>query len=157
MRSENQKVEHRKYMKEYMKNRYATNLNFREKRRIYKENRLKNNEIRNKYNEYRRSCYLEHPELRKIKNIKQRLRAKTLKGKESLKRSHVKRKRQLGFSPINDYFKDSDAHHINKTDIIYIPAALHESHYGHRLDIPETMHEINKVAFQYLTETMKQL
>ncbi|MFZ3168193.1 MAG: hypothetical protein WA130_11310 [Candidatus Methanoperedens sp.] len=96
-------------------------------------------------------------EYRKNKKTKQRAYSKTPKGREIRKRIHAKKRREFGLEPINEWFPNSDAHHINKNQVVYIPTAIHEAHYGHRLDRSETMIEINRVAFQYLTETIKQL
>lgn len=67
-----------------------------------------------------------------------------------------KRERDLGFNPINDIFKRSEFHHINKIDGIFIPYELHKS-IGHALNKPETIIQINRLAFDFLTNNIKQI
>lgn len=66
------------------------------------------------------------------------------------------RKRNMGSNIINDWFIGCNRHHINKTDIICIPAYIHKQ-YWHNHKKPETMLEINRIAFEYLTENMRQI
>lgn len=61
-----------------------------------------------------------------------------------------KNKKKREFISINTCFENSDAHHINETYVIYIPTALHEANYGHRIDKPSTMLKVNIAAFNYL-------
>lgn len=68
---------------------------------------------------------------------------------ESVQRAHTKRKRGLGFEPINEWFEGAHAHHITKNIIIYIPEALHRS-VSHNIWTGEGMEEINKLAFDFL-------
>jgi len=69
--------------------------------------------------------------------------------KEIEARHYNKRKRNLGFNPLNKPFENSEAHHINSTDIIYIPKEIHRSIW-HCLEINKNMKEINKIAMNYL-------
>jgi len=139
MSYENRKEYFRKYQKEYQK-KLRENPKFMDKRAAWKRKMYRNNQ-----------------EWKEMQLLYNKEYAITQKGIEVRRKSNIKRKRQLGFNPINDCFNGSDAHHINKTDVIYIPTALHEAHYGHRLDRPKTMIEINRIAFQYLINTVKQL
>jgi hypothetical protein len=66
------------------------------------------------------------------------------------------RKRHLGSNLLNDWFEGCNRHHINSNDIICIPKELHQS-YGHNHKKLDTMVSINRIAFQYLTDTIKQL
>ncbi|MCK4260671.1 MAG: hypothetical protein KAX49_16965 [Halanaerobiales bacterium] len=59
------------------------------------------------------------------------------------------KKRGLGFIPLNDWFEDSHAHHIDKERIIYIPAKLHNSVF-HNLDTGKGMNYINDLAIDFL-------
>jgi len=54
-------------------------------------------------------------------------------------------RRDLGFNPLNEYFEGSDAHHINKRDVIYIPQELHQS-ISHCLKTGINMGKINRLA-----------
>jgi hypothetical protein len=99
-----------------------------------------------------------HPEKTKeTRLIAGRKHIKTSKGKLSKSKSIAKRHRNLGYEIINNIFPNSHGHHINKDQVIFIPSELHLAHYGHRLDRPETMIKINRVAFKYLTNDIKQI
>jgi len=74
----------------------------------------------------------------------------TDKGKESDKKSKARRKRNMGFIPLNYPFDNAHAHHINNNYVIYIPKQLHYDHYGHNHNKPDTMTIINKYAWNYL-------
>lgn len=65
------------------------------------------------------------------------------------RRRNYKRYRNLGFEPLNEWFPDSEAHHINKDVIIYISKELHKSVY-HKLSSGVGMEKINKLAFEWL-------
>ena len=64
------------------------------------------------------------------------------KYKEKIRRDWNKRHRLLGFIPLNQPFDDSEAHHIDRTYVIYIPKTLHHSiphnvFTGYNMDILE--------------------
>ena len=65
------------------------------------------------------------------------------------KKSQNKRKRNLGFFPLNEYFEGSEAHHISENFIIYIPKELHRS-ISHCLETGRNMEQINKLAIEFL-------
>jgi len=110
-----------------------------EAQRIYKENnkeksresqhkyRLANKEKINKY--HRRWC-------------------KTPTGRLCKQQSRNKR-RALKFIPLNEYFEDSEAHHINDNEVVYIPKELHEQ-YPHNHKKIETMVVINAAVVRWL-------
>ena len=50
---------------------------------------------------------------------------------------------------MNDWFPGSEAHHINKNEVIYMPEELHRSVY-HELSSGIEMEEINRLAFEFL-------
>jgi len=60
-----------------------------------------------------------------------------------------KRDRGLGFIPLNKYFEGSEAHHISKNFVIYIPREINQS-VRHNLWTWYNMDKINKLAFAYL-------
>ena len=70
--------------------------------------------------------------------------------RESYKKHTHKRRRHLGFNPLNKWFEKSDAHHINFNDVIYIPKELHKS-ISHNIWTGKNMALINSVAYQFLT------
>lgn len=61
------------------------------------------------------------------------------------KRKNAKRRRNLGFNPLNTKFPGSVGHHINRNDVIYIPEELHKSVIHKQEDI-RSMNEINKLV-----------
>ena len=69
-------------------------------------------------------------------------------GKASQIRHHVRR-RQLGFIALNQEFKGSEAHHIDRQHIVHIPKELHRSVW-HSLNDLETMEKINTKVFCWL-------
>ena len=68
---------------------------------------------------------------------------------EIAKKSQNKRKRNLGFFPLNEYFKGSEAHHISQNFVIYIPEEIHRG-ISHCLETGKNMNEINKLAISLL-------
>ena len=89
--------------------------------------------------------HLAHPENLKKQQKKYR---QTLKGKGTrLKHNAVRR--QLGFIPLNEYFKGSEGHHVDRERVIYIPLELHQSIW-HSITQNKNMDAINKVAFNFL-------
>lgn len=50
---------------------------------------------------------------------------------------------------LNDYFVGSDAHHITKSIVVYIPSELH-NHISHNIKNGTNMGEINLLAFQFI-------
>ena len=64
-------------------------------------------------------------------------------------KSHAKRKRGLGFEPLNEPFEGAEGHHINLKEVIYIPKELHKS-VKHNVFTGEGMEEINALAFEFL-------
>ncbi|MCX6749821.1 MAG: hypothetical protein NTZ83_00005 [Candidatus Pacearchaeota archaeon] len=98
--------------------------------------------------EYDKQRYLENCEQMKQRNEQWRLEHP--KRTRELERRHEnKRERNLGFIPLNDYFEGSEAHHLDKNYVIYIPEEVHHSIY-HSILRDINMDEINAVAFNYL-------
>lgn len=72
----------------------------------------------------------------------------SFKGKEADKKHTYKRRRCLEFFPLNTWFKDSEAHHLNEKFILYIPKELHKS-IKHSLKDIESMKEINDIVIKW--------
>lgn len=64
-------------------------------------------------------------------------------------KSKNKRKRNLGFFPLNEYFEGAHAHHISQNFVIYMPEEIHRSIW-HCLETGHNMNEINKLAINLL-------
>jgi len=118
-------------------------------------------EIKRKYSRnYNKELYQSEPE--EVKEANKRWRQKNLKRVRETQRlwrqanpdkakktylKHQSNRRELGFIPLNTWFEGSNAHHINKYYIIYIPIDVHKA-YPHNHKKPETMKIINKVAIE---------
>ena len=83
-----------------------------------------------------REWAIKHPESGRKRQQKHRKTLKYLhtrkawrnsvKGFES-ERKYAAKRRQLDFIPLNQKFENSEAHHIDKEHVIYIPKKLHHS------------------------------
>jgi len=60
---------------------------------------------------------------------------------------HKAKHRLLGFNPLNEYFEDSEAHHIDKNDVVYMLKKLHQSIW-HCLKTGKGMEKINQLAME---------
>ena len=69
-------------------------------------------------------------------------------GQEVRRKVRAKRK-QLGFIPLNSYFKGAEGHHIDKEKVIYIPKELHQKN-RHSVLQNRNMEAINNAAFEFL-------
>lgn len=105
-----------------------------------------------------RAWRLAHPEINKetqrywkqTPNGKEKIREywKTPKMKE-YRRKHQFARKNFGFIPLNEPFKFSHAHHIDREHIIYIPTELHRS-IGHSVLSGRNMEDINRIAFEFM-------
>jgi len=125
----------------------------------YQKNRDKRKAFFKKYYEIHRNERLAYAKLYYQKNqdrYKQLIKTweKNHKEKvyEAAKKSHFKRKRSLGFIPLNEWFEGSEAHHIDKDRVIYMPKEYHQS-IRHNVWTGRNMALINALAFDYLLET----
>lgn len=139
--------ENKEKIKKYNKKWYESHKN--ETRKHKKEWRKAHPEYNKKWREthsgYNKKWYKAHKNERKdyIKHYFQ-----TPKGKES-QTKHNSKRRQLGFTPLNNYFPGSEAHHITHSEVIYIPKSLHRSIY-HNNFTGEGMKDINREAITFL-------
>jgi ribosomal protein L37E len=67
------------------------------------------------------------------------------------RKKQVSKHRSLGFHPLNSPFPNSEGHHINQSDVIYIPLEMHKS-VSHNVWAGRNMERINALAGAYLTE-----
>jgi len=113
---------------------------YKESYRRYREkNKEKIREIKRKYLQNNKD---------KVKAYLKKNRDKYL---EHRKRNNNKRRRKLGFVPLNKPFENAEAHHINEEDVIYISKDIHRS-VSHNLHTGKNMEEINKIAMQCLVQ-----
>lgn len=131
------------YMKKYMKEYYQKNIEkYKETDKIrYMKNREKH-KIRMKkyYQNNKEKIDQQHKEWAK-NNPK-----KTL---EMMRKHSTKRRRNLGYNPLNTKFPDSVGHHINRSDVIYIPEELHKS-IPHSVLNDQNMEKMNQLAFEFI-------
>ena len=71
------------------------------------------------------------------------------KRKKLNKKAHTKRKRNLGFIPLNKKFDGADGHHIDKQHVVYIPKELHMS-IPHNQNNIESMEKINELTLNWM-------
>lgn len=69
----------------------------------------------------------------------------------SIARGRAKRRRNLKWIPLNSRSDGCVGHHVNSEHVIYIPEEIHRKH-PHRLNKPESMLEINKIAYNILNK-----
>lgn len=60
-----------------------------------------------------------------------------------------RRRKELGFIPLNDSFLGGAGHHVDNQHVIFIPNSIHIS-IGHNLKTGMGMAKINAIAFRYL-------
>jgi len=121
--------------------------NKKEIKKYYQDNKK---EIKKYYQDNKEEIKEKRKEYREENKEKIKEYSKTPKRKEGRKRRQAKRRRNLGFNPLNVWFKNSEGHHINNTDVIYIPKKLHLNYYGHSILSNKNMEPINTVAFFFL-------
>ena len=63
----------------------------------------------------------------------------------------IARHKKMGFEMINNWFDGCDGHHINREEVLHIPAELHKS-IPHRQSNPESMQLINDASYEWLNE-----
>lgn len=155
-KQERRKIKARAYQKKYIikNNMYEYYKTYRKAyQKAYQstpEQKAKNN-ARYK-NPHRREYVLEYMKTRgqsKNHNTHQRVYKQTPSGKITDAKSICKRKRELGHDILNDWFYGCRMHHINKTQIICIPEAMHITHH-HSRDNLEQMKIINDLAVHYM-------
>ena len=149
------KKEHPGYQKQWRKDNpkkcseyYKNNIEYKEQwdkehlgynKKYSKQRRKEHPEYDKEYSkQYRKN----HPEYK-------RQYYKTLKGKLNILKGHCKRKRNLGFIPLNKPFANCEAHHISENFVIFIPKTIHRSLY-HNIWTWQGMNKINKLAMEYL-------
>jgi len=95
---------------------------------------------------YRRKYYQEHK-----KEISIHDREYYQNHPEVQAKHNAKRRRHLGYVPINKHFDGSHGHHVDKDRAVYIPADLHRSVY-HNVFTGQGMAEINTLVSDWINE-----
>lgn len=127
-----------KYFKEIAK---IKNSYYAENQRNYRKNNGK------KYRVWGRKSYAKHSEQRK-KSVRNWQNNNPDKVRIIGLRQNIKRKENLGFYPLNEWFKNSEGHHLDRVNVIYIPMELHKSvHHSVLKDI--NMDIINTKALEW--------
>jgi len=63
--------------------------------------------------------------------------------------THARRNRELGFIPLNEFFLNSNAHHVDANFVIYIPMGMHKRVW-HRQNDSKSMRIINQISWDFL-------
>ena len=143
----------KQYQQKHKEERVAYKKQYYQK---YKEEILAHN--RQKYQEHKkeRSIYAKqyYKEHRKeiLTRQKQWQKANLDKVREHYRKKAHKRERNLGFVPLNEWFEGSEAHHIDRERVIYMPKEYHQSVW-HCLETGKNMTLINSIAWDYLIES----
>lgn len=95
-----------------------------------------------------RKKYIQSDKGKAIRKSYQKHWCQSDNGKKSYKRSRAIR-RNLGFVELNDWFEGSEAHHIDKEFVLYIPKEIHRSIW-HNVWTGQGMDEINNLAIKYV-------
>ncbi len=127
--------------KAYEKYRYALNI---EKEKLRHKRRYKENVIKEKI---RAKIWRDNNKEKKKEINKKWL--KTPEGKASRAKTHARRDRELDFNPLNNYFENSEAHHLDIKNIIFISTKLHKAYY-HQQNNNEQMKQINIKAWDFM-------
>ena len=132
------------YRKEYNKKYHQDN-----KGKINKRCKEYNQDNKEEIKEYYQKYYEDNKE-----ELNKRCKEyyQTPKGKEITKRTNAKRRetrKHFKFNPLNTWFGNSEAHHINCKDVINIPKELHQS-IPHSIMKNKNMEPINTIAFFFL-------
>ena len=106
------------------------------------------------YGEYRRQQQSKrgkeyYKENKESIDEKHRKYNKTDEGRIAIRRRADKRKRNLGYKPMNKPFDNSEGHHLNYEDVLFIPKKVHSS-IAHSVTRDRNMKEINDAAFNWL-------
>lgn len=136
------KETHKKKIKECNKKYYQKNIKEIKKYRK-KLNKKYYEQNKRYYKEYRNERFLKYKEYNKKWN----------KNNKDKIAKYFARRKNFGFEPINDWFKDSHYHHLhingNHNIGIFIPKTIHKSIWHSNKD-QESMNKINKVAYTWL-------
>ena len=112
-------------------------------RKYYQTHKEQKREHNSKY-------YQTHKE-KKAEIVRRWIKEHPERRKEMRRKWKSKRRHNLGFNPLNEWFEGSNGHHINFNDVIYIPKDLHRS-IPHCLETGKNMALINSIAYQFLVE-----
>jgi hypothetical protein len=93
-------------------------------------------------------CRLAHPEQYMVTRKRWDLARPDLRRERSAR--HNAKRRVLGYIPLNEAFGGCEGHHLNESEVIYIPKELHRSVY-HNIWTGKGMDEINALATRWLT------
>ena len=135
---------HQDIVKEQVKNCYEKH----KEQYLAKRYEWHKNNLQKSYG-YRKKYYRSHREEHIIRNREWQ------KNNPEKMRVHWKRerdkRRNMGFNPLNEILDgiECEAHHINKEDVIYIPAIIHRR-IKHSLKNNKNMEIINSIAYTFL-------
>lgn len=156
-------IDNKEYMQNWRKKHPEHNKQYYEKYKIQEKERVRKWKLehpeymmgycqthKSERKEYDKNYYQKH---KKRKNLAAKTWAKNhpKRRKELYKKHRCKRIRKLGFIPLNESFICSEAHHIDKLFVVYIPEELHHS-IPHNVWTGRNMELINDKVFEWLIE-----
>ncbi len=97
---------------------------------------------------WKKIFYKEIPESADRRNRKYK---NTPKGKIAVSKITSKRKRGLGFVSLNSPFENSEGHHINLNDVIYVPYEWNHM-IAHNVWTGENMEIVNSMTYFFLMQ-----
>ena len=133
-------VYHRQYYEQHKdKKKQYYEQNKDKIKQYYQQNKDKCKERKKQYYKQNKDKYKQREKVWQENNREQ---------KREIDRKHKFKRRSLGFVPLNEPFEGSDAHHIDKERVIYMPKEMHRSIW-HNVWTSENMEEINKLAWEF--------
>jgi hypothetical protein len=138
---------HKEYKKEYMKN-YGEKNKEGHNKACLKYRLTHKEQAKNYAKQYRENHKEEHRDYyqRNNERIKEQYHKWVKMNPDKGRKYTAKRKRNLGYIEINNYFVGSEGHHLTKEYVIYIPKKLHRSVYHNIL----TGYNMNLINFEVL-------
>ncbi len=129
---------------------WENSLSGKESKQI--NNKKHREKYKEKRNEYKKK-YDKTPQGIESKKKSEKKYSQTTYGKENKrenkKKNKNKRKRNLGFNPLNTWFENSHAHHINLNDVMYVPKEYNKICY-HNVFTGYNMEIVNTYAYFFL-------
>lgn len=113
-----------------------------------REHYLKNKDSIQKYHREYGKNYRKTTRAKELNKKAQKKFRQSPKGKVKDAKSKSKRKRNLEFIKLNEWFEGAHAHHIDRRYVLYIPQDIHTSIW-HSLEKADLIKKINNLVFDW--------
>lgn len=110
---------------------------------------LNNKEAMRKYHSEYEKRWRQQPKSKELMKKSQKRFRQSPKRKVIEAKAKNKRRRNLEFTQLNEWFEGSHAHHIDRRYVLYIPEDIHTSIW-HSLERADLMKQINKIALEWV-------